>query len=402
MALAEKAGDGRAPIRKISRSRQYQPYVEASWGLKNHWYPALFSHEVGEKDVKGVLIAGHEIALRRAKGKVYATQNRCPHRGVKFSAKPMVLTDETISCWYHGFTFGLEDGVLKTIVGSPEDPLIGEVKIRTYPVEELAGIIFVFVGDADYKPVPPLSTDLPIHITDDANPIKHITDKDVYVRGIHRNGRANWRLAVENGYDPGHLLIHWDSMMVQSQDRYVPLGVTPVTDDAVRIIDEPDGPKGIMCMYNIEGAWAPVTENSVVKMRAVGTKPYYFRVSTVLPGLLQVEHWPIPGWSQLEWYVPTDDKHHEYWEILVGPCANEEERKHCDNLYTGFFEPLGLFAFNDADLFARENMQRFYENGEGWDDEILCKFDNALIAWRKAVSRFNRGIQQPPRFFDHP
>ena len=35
-----------------------QPYIDARWGIKNHWYPALFSHEVKEDEVKGVQIAG--------------------------------------------------------------------------------------------------------------------------------------------------------------------------------------------------------------------------------------------------------------------------------------------------------------------------------------------------------
>jgi phenylpropionate dioxygenase-like ring-hydroxylating dioxygenase large terminal subunit len=122
----------------ISASRQYAPYVEADWGFKNTWYPALFSHELAENGVKGVTMAGHDIVLRRSRGKVYALRDRCAHRGVKMSLRPMCLTAETLSCWYHGFTYGLDDGVLKTIVASPDDPLIGKVRIRTYPVAERA------------------------------------------------------------------------------------------------------------------------------------------------------------------------------------------------------------------------------------------------------------------------
>src|SRR5271154_4200110 len=153
-----------ASARKIQgrslASRQYAPYLEASWGLKNHWYPALISSELPEKALKGVTIAGHEIALRRAKGKVYALQDRCVHRWVRMSAQPLMLSDEHMTCWYHGFCYGLEDGELKTIVGAPEDPVIGTTRVRTYPVEEINGLIFVFVGDEDYKPVPPLAADL--------------------------------------------------------------------------------------------------------------------------------------------------------------------------------------------------------------------------------------------------
>jgi len=54
-------GAGRAGA---SSSRQWAPYLEAACGFKNHWYPALFSHELKDNYVKGVLIAGHEIALR--------------------------------------------------------------------------------------------------------------------------------------------------------------------------------------------------------------------------------------------------------------------------------------------------------------------------------------------------
>src|ERR1700722_2242729 len=98
MAVAAHKSNAKAP----AANREYAPYLEAKWGLKNHWYPALFSHELPDKLVKGVMIAGHEIALRRAKGKVYALADRCAHRGVRMSKKSMCLTDEHLTCWYHG------------------------------------------------------------------------------------------------------------------------------------------------------------------------------------------------------------------------------------------------------------------------------------------------------------
>ena len=109
--------------------RMYQPYLQAEWGLKNHWYPALFSHELPEQAVKGVKICGMPIVLRRSRGKIYALQDRCVHRGVRLSQKPMCLTDDTITCWYHGFSYNLDDGKLMSIVGAPEDELIGNVQI---------------------------------------------------------------------------------------------------------------------------------------------------------------------------------------------------------------------------------------------------------------------------------
>jgi phenylpropionate dioxygenase-like ring-hydroxylating dioxygenase large terminal subunit len=379
---------------RAALTRQYQPYLEAAWGFKNAWYPALFSTELKTGKVKGVTIAGHEIALRRTEAQVFAIRDRCAHRGVRMSLRPTCLTQDTITCWYHGFTYGLADGLLKTIVASPDDPLIGKVRLRTYPVIEKAGIIFVFVGDEEYEPTPPLEADLPIRITDDKEPVGHILDEHVYVRGIHRLGNSNWRLAVENGFDPGHLLIHWDNIIVAATDRRMGLGARPLSDDAIKIIDEPDGPKGMMNMYNTR-SYKFFTQNPVIGMKARGKQPYYARTSVFLPGLLLVEHWPMPGWAQYEWYVPTDDKHHEYWEVLVGHCSSEEDRREADYLYDHFFEPLALKDFNDNDLFAREAMQSFYEQ-DGWNQETLCAFDDATIVWRKVAARFNRGIQSAP------
>jgi phenylpropionate dioxygenase-like ring-hydroxylating dioxygenase large terminal subunit len=395
MTPDDKPAIGASARRPIAPNRLYAPYLEAAWGFKNAWYPALFGTEVGENEVKGVTIASHDIALRRVKGRVHAIQDRCAHRGVKMSLRPTCLTDETITCWYHGFTYGLADGTLKTIVASPDDPLIGKVRIRTYPVEERAGIIFVFVGDEDYEPFPPLTADLPIHITDDANPVAHILDEHVYVRGIHRVGNSNWRIAVENGFDPGHLLIHWDNIIVAATDRRMGLGARPISEDAIKIIDEPNGPRGMMNMYNTR-AYKFFMENKVVGMKARGKQPYYARTSVYLPGLLLVEHWPTPGWAQYEWYVPTDDRQHVYWEVLVGRCRDDDERREADYLYNHFFEPLALRDFNDNDVFAREAMQDFYENRDGWNAETLCAFDESVIMWRKLAARFNRGIQDPP------
>ncbi len=376
--------------------RFYQPYLEAHWGLKNHWYPGLFSHELEEGDVKGIEIAGEPILLRRAKGNVYGLLDRCVHRGVKLSLRPTCLTEDTVSCWYHGFTYGLEDGNLVSIVAAPDDELIGKVGLRTFPVEEHKGIIFVFVGEEGYEPVPPLADDLPVLVPEDYEfRAPHPLDDDTVLLGIHRTGGANWRLAAENGFDPGHVLIHRDNKLVLAANRPVPLGYKPINEDALKVY-EGDGPKGIMNMYGTE-SYVPIMENLALNMTAAaGAKPKFVgtRTSMFLPGVLMVENFPELGRAQYEWYVPIDDKRHEYWQVIAGHCRTDEERQIFENRYEHLYEPLALRDFNDHDLFAREAMQPFYENG-GWQEEVLCSMDAVLVGWRKLVSRYNRGVQTP-------
>jgi len=388
-----------------STKKQYQPYMEAEWGFINHWYPAAFTHELPEGEMKGIQIAGVPIVLRRAKGKVYALLDQCLHRGVRFSAKPMCLNDETITCWYHGFTFNLDDGELSTIVAAPEDKLIGTTGIQTFAVEEVAGMVFVFVCEPDWdEEIPPLSSDLPIRYPENNDRFPHphwpdtpsILDKNAVVRGMHRTGNANWRLACENGFDAGHLLIHRDNAIVQAKEWAVPLGIKPLSDEAIQIIDDENGPKGFLNLYFTEH-WEPVLDNPKLDIKAYGENPRYFRTSMFMPGVLMVENWPEEHVVQYEWYVPITNDTYEYWEVLVKVCNTDEELKKFDYRYENLFKPMCLEGFNDCDLMARDAMQNFYADGTGWDNEQLGDMDATVIMWRKVASKANRGIAPAPK-----
>ncbi len=375
----------------------YAAYLDAAWGLKNYWYPALFSHELEEGGVKGVTISGAPILLRRAKGKAYALSDQCVHRGVKLSLKPTCLTDDTVSCWYHGFTYDLNDGKLVSIVAAPDDPLIGKVRLRTFPVEEFKGIIFVFVGDLDHAP-PPLAHDLPFRPPmDEQFRAAHPLDDNTVILGIHRTVNANWRLAVENGFDPGHVLIHRDNILILASGRSMALGYRPINDQAIKAFEADGAPKGLMNMYG-SGNYEAVVKNERLNFynsprtafKFTGGPPSMFR-----PGVLMVENFPQPPVAQYEWYVPLDDKQHEYWQVIAAWCNTKEEREAFEFRYKNYYEPVALRDFNDHDMFARQAMQPFYENG-GWDNEALCTLDAVIVGWRQMVARHARGVQKAP------
>ena len=403
----DENGDSKfSPERKNDRKTQsqYQPYKDADWGFVNHWYPALFSEELKEDEVEGIQICGIQIVLRRANGKVYALKDQCIHRGVRLSAKPMCFTKDTISCWYHGFTFNLESGNLDTIVGNPDDKLIGTTGLTTYPVEEIAGMIFVFVRDDDYtdEDVPPLHHDLPVRFPQSSEEYPHplwppapgILDENAVVHGMHRTGQANWRIACENGFDNAHILVHKDNTIVQALDWILPLGIRPASDDCITTFEEEDGPKGLM-QWLFTDRWDPVLENKALGLKVENANSRAYRTSVVMPGVLMVENWPEEHVVQYEWYVPITDDTYEYWEILVRVCNDEKEHKAFDYRYKTVYKPLCLHGFNDCDLYAREAMQDFYADGTGWDDEQLVDTDISPITWRKLASRHNRGIAKP-------
>ena len=99
------------------RLEPYPDYLKAELGLRNHWYAALFGHELEEGKCKGEMIMGERILFKRVDGEVYAIADRCPHRGAAFSARPECYTKNTVTCWFHGFTIDVR--VLPSMCGRP-------------------------------------------------------------------------------------------------------------------------------------------------------------------------------------------------------------------------------------------------------------------------------------------
>jgi len=286
---------------------------------------------------------------------------------------------------------------LKTILASPDDPLIGKVRIRTYPVEERGGMIFVFVGDEEFKPLPELATDLPARMED--NPaFPYLLDEDVFVRGIRRHVKSNWRLGMENGNDPTHILIHRNNFYVVMSGNKMPFGFLPAAPECGQFIDIPNGPKGVWGIN--EAIYKATTENPYLGMKVPplveGPRPDRVRISSWLPCALQIEDYPGPTWTTIEWYVPIDDRSHQYWQVTLKLCRDDAERKAADEFYETVGEPIGLREFNGVDIVARERLQEHYQYSERFGQENFFAGDVAIVSWRKLAARFNRGIQEPP------
>jgi len=87
-------------LKKVPRWRNY---LAAKLGFRNHWYPVMFSREIGENEVEARKLLGENILLKRIDGKVHAIRDRCLHRGVKLSEKvaKLVPNGDTLSkAWF--------------------------------------------------------------------------------------------------------------------------------------------------------------------------------------------------------------------------------------------------------------------------------------------------------------
>jgi carbazole 1,9a-dioxygenase terminal dioxygenase component len=367
----------------LTRVKAWAPYVEAKLGFRNHWYPICLSDEIVEQTPKPIKLLGEKILLNRIDGAVYALKDRCLHRGVQLSDRVECLSKTTITCWYHGWTYRWDSGELVDIITNPKSAQIGRHSLRSYKVQEAKGVVFVFVGDGE---PPALSEDVP----------PGFLDPDRVVFGQHRMVAANWRLGAENGFDAGHVFIHKNSILLKGNDIALPLGFAPGSADQLTRSEIEDGkPKGV---YDLLGAHSiPVFEGTVdgeVKLHGhMGSKRVADNISIWLPGVLRVEPFPDVDLTQYEWYVPIDEDHHLYFQMLGKLCSGADEPAQFKQAFYDKWVPMALNGFNDDDIMARLSMQPFYEDDRGWTQEILYEPDKAIVEWRRLASLHNRGLQ---------
>lgn len=361
-------------------------YVEAKLGFRNHWYPVRFSKELAEGEILTVTVLGEQMIMRRIDGEVYAIRDRCLHRGVPLSRKPDCYTKDTITCWYHGYTYRFQTGELVNILAAPDSRLIGKRKIQSFPVEEAQGLIFVFIGDM--SPTPPLSQDVP----------PGFLDEDLMVLGKHRDVNSNWRLGAENGFDTLHIFIHKDTTLRHYRDFNFPIGHTALPG-AITLVEDTEGPKGVEDDFSKHNPiWDGLIDGNVVirgpRSNNVEGTSASVGTSIWLPGVLKVNSFPAPGLTQFEWYVPIDESRHIYVQTIGCKVETEEDRIDFAHNFETTWKPHGLDGFNGDDIWAREVTEPFYQDDYGWVDEMLCEPDSSILAWRRLASRANRGIQK--------
>jgi phenylpropionate dioxygenase-like ring-hydroxylating dioxygenase large terminal subunit len=167
--------------------------------LRDLWYFAATSAELQRGAMFRREILGEPVVLGRDnEGRAFALRDICPHRAVPLSAGQVVAEKgaQTVECPYHGWRFGVGDGVCKLIPslvdGQPYEA--GRIRVRHYPTHEANGIVLVFVAaDARVAADAPPAPDFGLG--------DFVTPKFV----ITRNFAATMDNAVVGLMDPAHV-----------------------------------------------------------------------------------------------------------------------------------------------------------------------------------------------------
>ncbi len=158
--------------------------------LRRYWQPVSMSNEVSDLPL-AIRILGEDLVLFRDNaGTLGLLHRHCAHRGA--SLEFGIIMDCGIKCCYHGWHFDV-DGRL---IDAPSEPLGSPVRDKVvqgaYPVHEVNGIVFAYMGPPDKKP------DFPNYDT--------MNIEGTESKTFSLSMPANWLQVYENTQDPIHVL----------------------------------------------------------------------------------------------------------------------------------------------------------------------------------------------------
>jgi len=101
--------------------------------MNNNWIEIININDIPEEDVIGVNVSGHNIALYKVEGEVFATDNICTHGHALLSDG--FLEDGEIECPLHQGRFCIKSGKAMS------EPLTEDIK--TYATKTEGNQVFV-------------------------------------------------------------------------------------------------------------------------------------------------------------------------------------------------------------------------------------------------------------------
>lgn len=185
------------PSTNPSRNLPRAQHVRRVGSNGNYWYPAELSKNLPKRGIAKVRYWGTDIAVYRGEdGVARAVEDRCAHRQLALTKG--VVEGDNIVCQYHGWRY---DGCGKCV--SIEHELgknrtkFPKIQIRSYPVKEQYGLVWIFPGDPDRAESVPLPE---IPQLDQENPWP-VVPIDITI-GSH------FSMIVENVCDFNHAFLH--------------------------------------------------------------------------------------------------------------------------------------------------------------------------------------------------
>jgi len=158
--------------------------------VRRYWMPALLSDEIecDSQPVRVRLMGENLVAFRDSNGDVGLIQELCPHRGASLF---LARNEECgLRCLYHGWKFDVSGKILDMPTENNNEAIIDRIHATAYPVQEIGGIIWAYMGPKGDEP-PPINFEFTKY------PDSHLVHTKMHIQ-------CNWVQCLEGVLDSAH------------------------------------------------------------------------------------------------------------------------------------------------------------------------------------------------------
>ena len=156
--------------------------------MRRYWHPIAATPELKENPTKSVRLLGENLTLYKDRsGTLGLIDESCPHRRVNLLYG--IPEEKGLRCPYHGWLMDETGQCIEMPAEAPDSTFKDRVKVRAYPVQELGGLVFAYLGP---EPAPLLPR------------WEWLVEQHAYRQVNFLVLPANWLQCMENSLDSTH------------------------------------------------------------------------------------------------------------------------------------------------------------------------------------------------------
>jgi 5,5'-dehydrodivanillate O-demethylase len=331
--------------------------------LRRYWHVVAATGELtAAKPKKRVKILNEDLVLYRDKSGGYGlVAEKCSHRGV--SLYYGFIEPDGIRCAYHGWKYDACGKCIDQPFENPEAGFKDKIQHPAYPVEQLGGLLFAYLGPPEKKPLLP-KWDLLVRLDG-----KKQVD-------LCEQLRCNWLQAMENSVDPTHTyFLHSHTLKLKGDPDHVPFHYRMVSKIDFDLVVTP--------------TWAGIQKQRIF---ADEDAPAETPHPLVFPNILFV---PVRTGYSLHFRTPIDDRNTQVFQYRYMPTpdgSNVAQPDQAAIVEIGTTDENGEFHmdnFTSQDHMAWETQGPIADRAK----EHLGEGDRGIIMFRKLLREQIQAVQ---------
>ena len=113
--------------------------------MRRYWHPIAAAAELKQNPTKAVRVLGEDLVLYKDEGgRLGLIEAACAHRRVNMLFG--IPEERGLRCPYHGWLYDETGQCLEMPAETPDSTFPSRVRLKAYPVEQLGGLVFAYLG----------------------------------------------------------------------------------------------------------------------------------------------------------------------------------------------------------------------------------------------------------------